>query len=385
MGRSATSAKTPPREPMPRPIDVDVNPKPDAATARGTAPAEPTPRRRFLDACRCRPVARTPLWLMRQAGRALPEYRALKRKHDFLELIRTPDLAAEVTLQPIRRFDFDAAVLFSDILVVAEALGQPYRFRSQGGIEMDFAVRSAQDVDRLAPSAVAERLQYVAEATRRVKSALGERTAVLGFAGSPWTLANFMVEGGSSDEFTRARSLFYSDRPLFARLLEKLTTAVIEALRLQVDAGADVVQIFDSLGGSISGEAYAPASACWIQQIVATLDRRVPVILFGRGVHDWETLAGTGAQVIGVDWQVRLAEARRHLPGRLAVQGNLDPFVMTTTPEVVAAEAAHILDAMDGAPGHIFNLGHGLPPETKLENLERLVETVRTHRPNTCS
>ena len=367
---------------MPRAIDV--NPKPAGATARGTAPAEPTPRQRFLDACRCRPVDRTPLWLMRQAGRALPEYRALKRKHDFLELIRTPDLAAEVTLQPIRRFDFDAAVLFSDILVVVEALGQPYRFRNQGGIELGFAVRSAQDVDRLAPSAVSERLQYVAEALRRVKSALGGRTAVLGFAGSPWTLANFMVEGGSSDAFTRARSLFYTDRPLFTRLLEKLTAAVTDALRLQVDAGADAVQIFDSLGGSISGEAYAPASACWIKQIVAALGGRVPVVVFGRGVHDWGTLAGTGAQVIGVDWQVRLTEARRHLPGRLAVQGNLDPFVMTTTPEIVAAEAGRILDAMGGVPGHIFNLGHGLPPETKLENLERLVETVRTHRCKTC-
>ena len=321
---------------------------------------------------------------MRQAGRALPEYRALKRKHDFLEMVRTPDLAAEVTLQPIRRFDFDAAVLFSDILVVAESLGQPYRFRSQGGIGMDYAVRSGQDVDRLASGAVTERLQYVAEALRRVKSALGRRTAVLGFAGSPWTLANFMVEGGSSAEFTRARDLFYSDRPLFTRLLGKLTAAVTDALRLQVDAGADAVQIFDSLGGSISGEAYAQASAIWIQQVVAALGDRVPVIVFGRGVHDWETLAGTGAQVIGVDWQVRLAEARRHLPGRLAVQGNLDPFVMTTTPEIVAVEAGRILDAMDGAPGHIFNLGHGLPPETKLENLEQLVETVRTHRPKKC-
>ncbi len=321
---------------------------------------------------------------MRQAGRALPEYRALKRRHDFLELVRTPELAAEVTLQPIRRFDFDAAVLFSDILVVAEALGQPYRFRRQGGIELEFAVRSARDVDRLEANAVGERLTYVAAALRQVKAVVSGRTAVLGFAGSPWTLANFMVEGGSSHEFIRLRSLFYRDRSLFTRLLEKLTTAVIDVLRLQIDAGADAVQVFDSLGGSVSGEAWPAASGVWLQRIVAALAGRVPVIVFGRGVHDWATLAGTGAQVIGVDGQIPLAEARRHLPARVAVQGNLDPFVMTTDPETVAAEAGRILDAMAGAPGHIFNLGHGLPPETKLENLERLVETVRTHRPYAC-
>lgn len=365
---------------MPRTKAIRSN----AKAPRARRSAERTPRQRFLDACHCRQVDHPPLWLMRQAGRALPEYRALKQKHDFLELVRTPDLAAEVTLQPIRRFDFDAAVLFSDILVVPEALGQPYRFRPQGGIEMDFAVRSARDVNRLAVSAVTERLQYMAGALRRVKSAIGERTAVLGFAGSPWTLANFMIEGGSAEDFTRARAMFHSEPRLFTRLLEKLTAAVIETLRLQVDAGADALQIFDSLGAAIAGECYARASADWNRQIVAALGGRVPVIMFGRGVHDWETLVGTGAQVIGVDWQVRLAEARRQVPARLAVQGNLDPFVMTTTPKIVAAEAGRILDSMAGARGHIFNLGHGLPAETKLENLEQLVETVRTRRPKSC-
>ena len=216
-----------------------------------------TNRQRFLNACHCRPVDHPPVWLMRQAGRALPEYRALKEKHSFLELVQTPELAAEVTLQPIRRFDFDAAILFCDILVVAEGLGQRYQFRDRGGIEMEFLLKSAADIDRLEVEAVTERLQYVAKALPLIKSALGGRTALIGFAGSPWTLANFMVEGGGVKEYTKAKALFYSDPPLFARLLEKLTQAVTAFLQLQIDAGADAVQIFDSLGGVLSDGDFA--------------------------------------------------------------------------------------------------------------------------------
>jgi uroporphyrinogen decarboxylase len=178
-----------------------------------------TNRQRFLDACRCRPTDHPPIWLMRQAGRALPEYRALKQKYTFLELVQTPELAAEVTLQPIRRFDFDAAILFSDILVVCEGLGQRYQFRDQGGIEMEFLLKSREDVDRLEVGAVTERLQYVARALPLIKSALAGRTALIGFAGSPWTLANFMVEGGGVKDYTKAKALYYSDPALFAHLL----------------------------------------------------------------------------------------------------------------------------------------------------------------------
>src|SRR5438270_9609476 len=205
------------------------------------AQAQPTGRQRFLDACHCRVIDRPPVWLMRQAGRALPEYRALKQKYSFLELVQTPDLAAEVTLQPIRRFDFDAAILFSDILVIAEGLGQKYEFRDQGGIEMEFLIKSSADVDRLEVSAVTERLQYVAKALPLIKSALGGRTALLGFAGSPWTLANFMLQGGGVKEYTAAKALFYSDPQLFSTLMEKLTHAVSRFLQLQIDAGADAV------------------------------------------------------------------------------------------------------------------------------------------------
>ena len=209
-------------------------------------------RERFLNACRCIPVDHPPVWLMRQAGRALPEYRALKQEHTFLQLVQTPELATEVTLQPIRRFDFDAAILFSDILVVCEGLGQRYQFRDQGGIEMEFLLKTAADIDRLEVSAVTERLQYVAAALRGTKSALAGRTALIGFAGSPWTLANFMLEGGGVKEYSAAKRLYYSEPELFARLFAKLTEAVTNYLQMQIDAGADALQIFDSLGGLLS-------------------------------------------------------------------------------------------------------------------------------------
>jgi uroporphyrinogen decarboxylase len=337
-------------------------------------------RQLFLNACLCRPVERPPVWLMRQAGRALPEYRALKEKHSFLELVQTPELAAEVTLQPIRRFGFDAAILFSDILVLAEGLGQPYQFRERGGIEMEFLLSSSADIDRLEVGRVTERLQYVAKALPLIKSSLGDRTALIGFAGSPWTLANFMIEGGGVKEYTKAKALFYADPKLFSRLMGKLTDAISSFLQLQIDAGVDAVQIFDSLGGVLSDGCFGGASATWIKQIVSSLNGRVPVIVFAKGVHgNWQELVATGAQVLGVDWNIRLAGVRDILPPSVGVQGNLDPFLLSTTPEAVAAETTRILQEMRGRAGHIFNLGHGVPPNAKLENIASLVETVRNY------
>jgi len=316
---------------------------------------------------------------MRQAGRALPEYRALKQKHSFLELVQTPELAAEVTLQPVRRFGFDAAIIFSDILVVCEGLGQPYRFRDAGGIEMEFLLKSGRDVDRLEAKAVNERLAYVARALSHVKAALSGRTALIGFAGSPWTLANFMIEGGGVKEYTKAKALFYADPPLFNRLLAKLTEAVSAFLQLQIDSGADAVQVFDSLGGVLSDGEFVSASARWMKQIVRSLKGKAPVIVFSKGTHgNWDELVAVGAQVVGVDWNVRLAEVAARLPGRVGVQGNLDPFLLTTTPALVASGTARILRELRGRRGHIFNLGHGVPPNAKLENIESLVNTVRT-------
>jgi uroporphyrinogen decarboxylase len=314
---------------------------------------------------------------MRQAGRALPEYRALKEKHSFLEMVQTPELAVEVTIQPIRRFDFDAAILFSDILVVAEGLGQRYQFRDTGGIEMEFLLQSGSDIDRLDLAAVNERLGYVAQALPLVKSALAGRTALIGFAGSPWTLANFMLEGGGVKEYTKARDLLRSDPKTLYRLLEKLAQAVSGFLQMQIDAGADVVQIFDSLGGLLPEAEFASASARWMKQIIAAL-KGAPVIVFSKGAnHNWADLADTGAQVVGVDWTVRLADVAARLPANLAVQGNLDPSLLIATPDRVAAETRRILCEMRGRLGHVFNLGHGVPPGATLENIQSLVETVR--------
>jgi uroporphyrinogen decarboxylase len=367
----------------PPPLD-DASVMRSTATATRAAAAQqngavPTNRERFLNACRCRAVDRPPVWLMRQAGRALPEYRALREKHSFLDLVKTPELATEVTLQPVRRFDFDAAILFSDILVIAEALGQPYGFRDSGGIQMEFALDSASAIDRLDTTRVAEKLQYVAEALPLIKSALGGRTALLGFAGSPWTLANFMIEGGSADEWTAAKRLFYTEPALFGRLCEKLTLAVTEYLNMQIDAGADAVQIFDTLGGLLAADAFEAASGRWIRQIVKGIAGRVPVIVFAKGVHsNWGGLVNTDANVLGVDWTFSLAELRATLPDDVGIQGNLDPLLLTTTPEAVAAETTRLLRSMSHRPGYIFNLGHGVPPAAKIECIESLVKTIQT-------
>lgn len=340
-----------------------------------------TRRQRFLSACHCQHLDYPPVWLMRQAGRVLPEYRALKERYSFLDLIRTPELATEVTLQPIRRFGFDAAILFSDILVVAEALGHSFRFQETGGVFMESILATARDVAQLDPSAIPDQTAYVGQTLALIRRELGNETALLGFAGSPWTVANFMLEGGSAKEFTKAKLLFYNDRPLFDLLLDKLTDATIAFLNLQIDAGVDAVQIFDSLGGTLSDYAYPVASAASISKIIRAINSRVPVLLFAKGVHGcWETLANSGAHVLSVDWTVPLADLRGVLPPQVGVQGNLDPCVLNTTPEIVRTETQRLLDRMRGRRGHIFNLGHGVPPTAKLENIEALVSTVRNLR-----
>jgi uroporphyrinogen decarboxylase len=345
-----------------------------------------TSRARFLNASRCVAVDRPPVWLMRQAGRALPEYRALRQKYSFLELVQNPELAVEVTLQPIRRFGFDAAILFSDILVVPEAMGQPYRFRDTGGVVMDFAVRTKADIARLSVEQVTEKLAYVDKALRLLREELGDQTALLGFSGSPWTLATFMMEGGSAEQYTRALAMFREDRAAFNSLIEKLTAAVTAYLKMQIAAGVDAVQIFDSHGGHLPETDFVEASARWIREIISNLTPATshlapPVIVFSLGAHkNWDDLVATGANVLGIDWQFPLAEARRLLPDRISLQGNLAPALLNdATPETVARETKAVLEAMRGRPGHIFNLGHGVAPGAKLENISTLVETVRNH------
>lgn len=339
-------------------------------------------RQRFLNACHCRPNDRPPVWLMRQAGRALPEYRKLKKTYTFVQLVQNPELAVEVTLQPVRRFGFDAAILFSDILVIPEALDQTYHFRETGGVVMDFAVQSKADIEKLSVEQVCERLSYVDRALRALRKELGDATALIGFSGSPWTLATFMMEGASVPKYSRALALLREDPKTYFALLEKLTAAVTAYLKMQIAAGVDALQIFDSHGGHLAPTEFQEASGRSMQEIVANLGGKVPVIVFSLGTHgNWPDLVATRANVIGIDWQTSLAEARRFIPESIGLQGNLAPSVVSdATPEVVATETRKVLEAMRGRAGHIFNLGHGLTPAAKLENIAALVETVKNFK-----
>ena len=335
-------------------------------------------RERFLDACACQSVDRPPIWMMRQAGRALPEYRELKQKYSFVEMVQTPDLATEVTLQPIRRFGFDAAVMFSDILVIPEAMGQSYKFRDQGGIQMEFSINNQRDVDRLNVNGVVDRLSYVSSAIGQIHKELEGKTALLGFTGSPWTLANYMMEGGSASKFVRAHQLQRAEPKLFEQLMSKLTQAIIDYLKMQAASGVDAIQIFDSMGGMLSSEEYSEVSGRWIGKIIESLEGVVPVILFSRDTAgSLQELVQTGAPVLGLDWSIRLSEARSRIPSSIALQGNLDPTVLKTTPEIAARETSRILEEMRGKNGFIFNLGHGVPPDAKLENIESVVSAVK--------
>jgi uroporphyrinogen decarboxylase len=293
-------------------------------------------------------------------------------------MVRTPEIATEVTLQPLRRFALDAAILFSDILVIPEALGQGYHFRDAGGIEMEYRLETRAQVDALAPAtAVPDRLRYVADALTLIKRELAGSRALLGFGGSPWTLATYMVEGGSSEDFERIKVLFYTERAMFDALLEKLTAALITYFQLQIAAGADAIQIFDSWGGIIAGPDYEAASLRWIRQIVAALPADFPVILYAKGTAPHLTdQAFSGVRVLSVDWTSDLAVVRRTLPANVAVQGNLDPVLLNTTPEIVRRETTRLLESMRGSAGHIFNLGHGITPQAKIECMEALVGTV---------
>jgi len=345
---------------------------------RASPAAGMTSRQRFLHACRCEPTDRPPIWMMRQAGRCLPEYRALKESYSFLELVRTPELACEATLQPVRRFGFDAAILFSDILVIPEAMGQGYRFRDTGGIEMAFPLGDINAIRQLSVNAVEERLDYVSKALALIRSQLGGDTALLGFAGSPWTLANFMLEGGSSKSYCRALALMKEAPETFHLLCEKLTQAVTRFLRQQIEAGVDAVQIFDSHGGLLPPGFFEEGSGRWLRQVIDRIGKKVPVIVFSKGTRCWKSLFGLGANVISLDPRVNLSEIRRIFPDHLAIQGNLDPeLLLHLTPEELRATTGRLLEKMRGRPGYLFNLGHGVPPAAPLENIGAVVDTVR--------
>ncbi len=338
---------------------------------------------RLLRALLRQPVDATPVWLMRQAGRYLPEYRAARaRAGSFMALCQTPDWACEVTLQPLARFPLDAAILFSDILTVPDAMGLGLTFSDGEGPQFARPLRSAADIARLAVPDPEAALRYVMDAVRLIRRELAGRVPLIGFAGSPWTLATYMVEGGSSKDYHRIKGLLYDQPGLLHRLLEVTAQAVTLYLNAQIAAGAQAVMIFDTWGGILAPRAYREFSLRYMAQIVAGLtreaeNRAVPVILFTKGGGAWlEAIAATGCDAVGVDWTVDLGEVRRRVGTQVALQGNLDPAVLYAAPERIREQVAQILADFGTGPGHVFNLGHGVQPGVDPERVGTLVAAV---------
>ena len=341
-----------------------------------------TSRDRFLNAFTGQAPDRPPVWVMRQAGRYLPEYRALKEKYDFVTMVKTPDLAMEVTLQPLRRYkQLDAAIIFRDILCVPGAMGLPYSFREQGGIGMAGSIRSHGEVEALEPSSVAERTAYIADAIRMVRKELGDSKAVLGFGGSPWTLGTYMIEGGSSKVYEHARHMFLHERPVFDLLMEKLSDGLIDLFKSQIAAGVDAIQIFDSWAAAAPEGHYWDCSLKWIQRIIEAMPASTPIILFAKGMADHRgELVKTGARALAADQSINLAAWRTHLPADMTVQGNLDPDLMPGDPKVAAEATRRLLDSMKPWKRYIFNLGHGITPQARLETMQAVLETIDSVR-----
>ncbi|MHB1988777.1 MAG: uroporphyrinogen decarboxylase [Acidimicrobiales bacterium] len=330
----------------------------------------------FLAACRCEPVERTPVWFMRQAGRSLPEYRALRADGNILDAIAVPELATEVTMQPVRRYGVDAAILFSDIVVPLAAIGVGIRIEPGRGPVLDEPFRDEGDLRRLRPLEAATDMPAVLETVRLLVGELD--VPLIGFAGAPFTLASYLVEGGPSRTFGRTKALMHGAPTTWRRLADALADISLASLRAQVEAGAQAVQLFDSWAGSLSRREYRdyalPASR---RVLEGTADLGVPRIHFGVGTGEFlDLMRQAGADVVGVDWRVSLADARTRVGGAVALQGNLDPAVCLAPIEVVEAAATQVLDDARGLPGHIFNLGHGVLPETDPGVLRAVVDLV---------
>ena len=346
---------------------------------------------RFLRALRREPVDRTPVWLMRQAGRYLPEYRATRAQAgSFMGLATNPELACEVTLQPLRRYPLDAAILFSDILTVPDAMGLGLYFVEGEGPKFERPIRDTSAIDRLAVPDMETGLRYVMDAVRTIRRELDGAVPLIGFSGSPWTLACYMVEGGGSKDFKRIKSLAMSDPAAMHRLLSVVTDAVIAYLDAQRQAGAQALQVFDTWGGVLSPAMYREFSLRYLERIARELPRgdgeaAAPLILFGKATGQYvDDLAATGAEGVGVDWTIGLDTAVRIAGGRVALQGNLDPVTLYATPDAIRTEVARALDAYrDGnggsREGHVFNLGHGMAPDMDPDRVAVLVEAVHAH------
>ncbi len=333
------------------------------------------------------PTPRTPMWIMRQAGRYLPEYRASRTKAgSFMDLCRNPELACEVTLQPLARYQLDAAILFSDILTVPDAMGLGLSFGEGEGPRFAHPIRSAADVARLPRPDPEGELRYVMDAVRTIRTALDGRVPLIGFSGSPWTLATYMVEGGTSRDFATIKALLYTEPALLHELLSRVADTVTDYLNAQVAAGAQALMIFDTWGGVLADGAYRAFSLAYMSRIVASLTReadgrRVPVILFTKGGGQWlEAMADSGCDGLGLDWTCDIGTARTRVGDRVALQGNLDPAVLYGPPETIRGEAHKVLEAFGPHPGHVFNLGHGITPQVDPDHVTALVDAVRNYR-----
>ena len=342
----------------------------------------------FLRALRREPTDYTPLWLMRQAGRYLPEYcETRKRAGSFLQLCKNPALACEVTLQPLARYNLDAAILFSDILTVPDAMGLGLYFADGEGPRFERPLREEWAIRALTAPDPHDHLRYVVDAVAEIRRALDNSVPLIGFSGSPFTLACYMIEGGSSSDFHQVKRMLYGRPDLMHRILEVTAEAVTAYLNAQIESGAQAVMLFDSWGGSLSAAAYQEFSLAYLQRILAGLKRehegeQVPSIVFTKGGGLWlESIAASGCDGVGLDWTIDLGEVRRRVGDRVALQGNLDPAILLSTPEAVRWETLRVLDAFGaGDTGHVFNLGHGISQHTPPEHVSVLVETVHAYR-----
>ncbi|MFZ8975867.1 MAG: uroporphyrinogen decarboxylase [Pseudohongiellaceae bacterium] len=338
---------------------------------------------RFLRALLKQPVDRTPVWMMRQAGRYLPEYRATRKQAgSFLDLCKNPELACEVTMQPLRRYDFDAAILFSDILTIPDAFGQGLYFEEGEGPRFRKVIRTPADVESLPEVSMTRELSYVYAAVARIREELAGKVPLIGFSGSPWTLATYMIEGGGSKDFRIAKQFLYNHPEAMHLLLGRLADAVTEYLSAQIEAGAQAVQIFDTWGGILTPPAYREYSLHYMQRIVEGLKQEgkpdsVPVILFTKNGGQWlEAIADTGCHAVGLDWTTDIQGARARVGDKVALQGNMDPSILYAQPEVIRAEVQRILRDYGPGPGHVFNLGHGITPGVDPEHVAVFVQAV---------
>jgi uroporphyrinogen decarboxylase len=341
------------------------------------------PAHRFIQALLKQPVDRVPVWFMRQAGRYLPEYLATRKQAgSFKTLCQTPDLACEVTLQPLRRFDLDAAILFSDILTVPDAMGLGMEIVEKFGPRFERTVRSQADVDQLIMPEPEDQLGYVMDAVRLIRKELDNKVPLIGFAGSPWTVATYMVEGQGTKTFSVIKKMLYSDPALLHQILSKVTEATISYLNAQIAAGAQAIMIFDSWGGVLGPGIYQEFSLAYMQQIVAglkteTAEGKVPVILYGKQTHFWlEDIANSGCDAVGLDWTISMQDAKRRVGDKVALQGNMDPAVLYAQPEVIQKTVNSILTGVAEQPGFVFNLGHGLMPDIPFDSVEVAVNAA---------